>query len=56
MTQQQAVRIQLEAYKHVLMLLRMCNLEECEGIVRLLKMGDTLNDAVVGIVQNWQRA
>jgi hypothetical protein len=52
MTQQQAVRIQLEAYKHVLMLLRTGDSQECEGLFRLLRKGDTLAEAMIGIGQS----
>jgi hypothetical protein len=51
MTQQQAVKIQLEAYKHVLMLLRTGDTKECEGIVGLLRTGDTLEESVVDVGQ-----
>jgi hypothetical protein len=55
MTQQQAVRIQLEAYKHVLMLLRTGDPQEREGIVELLRR-DTLAEAMIGIEQSLKRA
>jgi hypothetical protein len=55
MTQQQAVKIQLEAYKHVLMLLRTGDTKECEGIVGLLRTGDTLEESVVDVGQVWTR-
>jgi hypothetical protein len=56
MTQQQAVRIQLEAYKHVLMLLRTGDPQEREGIVELLRNRDTLAEAMIGIEQSLKRA
>jgi hypothetical protein len=56
MTQQQAVRIQLEAYKHVLMLLRTGDPQECEDIVELLRNRDTLAEAMIGIEQSLERA
>jgi hypothetical protein len=56
MTQQQAVRIQLEAHKHVLMHLRTGGSQECEGIVGLLKKGETLAEAMIGIEQSLKRA
>jgi hypothetical protein len=55
MTQQQAIKIQLEAYKHVLMLLRNGDTRECEDIVGLLKKGDTLAEVMLGIGQSLER-
>jgi hypothetical protein len=56
MTQQQAIKIQLEAYKHVLMLLRTGDSQEREGLVGLLKKGDTLTEAMIGIGQSLEWA
>jgi hypothetical protein len=56
MTQQQAIRIQLEVYKHVLMLLRTGDSQEREDLVGLLKKGDTLTEAMIGIGQSLEWA
>lgn len=55
MTQQQAARIQLEACRHVLLLLRDGDSKKCESVVRLLKKGDNLAEAVVSIRQRLER-
>ncbi|THX32679.1 hypothetical protein D6D12_02060 [Aureobasidium pullulans] len=50
-TQQQAVKNQLDAYKHVLNLLRQGNEAECEVLIKQLKAHELLADAVGNIVQ-----
>ncbi|KAH0341541.1 hypothetical protein KCU81_g6158, partial [Aureobasidium melanogenum] len=48
-TQQQAMKNQLEAYKHVLSLLRESTMEDAEVLVKMIKSRDSLSDAVVDI-------
>ncbi|THX15679.1 hypothetical protein D6D13_02093 [Aureobasidium pullulans] len=50
-TQQQAVKNQLDAYKHVLNLLRQGNEAECEVLIKQLKAHELLADAVGNIMQ-----
>lgn len=51
MTQQQAVKNQLDAYKHVLNLLRQGNAAECDVLIKQLKAHELLEDAVGNIMQ-----
>ncbi|KAG9601906.1 hypothetical protein KCU77_g1344, partial [Aureobasidium melanogenum] len=48
-TQQQAMKNQLEAYKHVLSLLRESTMEDAEVLVKMIKSRDNLSDAVMDI-------
>ncbi|KAG9691056.1 hypothetical protein KCU76_g7719, partial [Aureobasidium melanogenum] len=48
-TQQQAMKNQLEAYKHVLSLLRESTVEDAEVLVKMIKSRDNLLDAVMDI-------
>ncbi|THX93156.1 hypothetical protein D6D08_02202 [Aureobasidium pullulans] len=50
-TQQQAVKNQLDAYKHVLNLLRQGNAVECDVLIKQLKAHELLADAVGNIMQ-----
>ncbi|KAG9568193.1 hypothetical protein KCU71_g2853, partial [Aureobasidium melanogenum] len=48
-TQQQAMKNQLETYKHVLSLLRESTMEDAEVLVKMIKSRDNLSDAVMDI-------
>ncbi|CAD0093325.1 unnamed protein product [Aureobasidium mustum] len=48
-TQQQAMKNQLEAYKHVLSLLRESTMEDAEVLVKMIKARESLSDAVADI-------
>ncbi|KAI5244149.1 hypothetical protein E4T42_07194 [Aureobasidium subglaciale] len=48
-TQQQAVKNQLDAYKYVLNLLREGNKDDCDKLVLEIKKGESLTDAILEI-------
>lgn len=48
-TQQQAIKNELDAYKRVLTLIRDGSSSDVESLVRIIKARDTLNDAVQDI-------
>ncbi|KAI4719325.1 hypothetical protein E4T48_04387 [Aureobasidium sp. EXF-10727] len=55
MTQQQAMKNQMEAYKHVLSLIRESTLEDAEVLVKMIKARDSLSDAVLDIQKMTQQ-
>ncbi|KAG9614793.1 hypothetical protein KCU60_g205, partial [Aureobasidium melanogenum] len=48
-TQQQAMKNQMETYKHVLSLFRLCNMEDAMVLVKMIKARDNLLDAAMDI-------